>query len=79
MPKRLGIPVIIFTCALVAASIWLWWTLVINNADFGNYNDAIRLLMIAVIVLAFVMVGGCYAVYMGWSHEDLEKMDDVKR
>jgi hypothetical protein len=79
MPRKLGLPAIIVTCALVGASIWLWWTVVINNTDFGSYNDSIRLLMVAVIALAFAMVAGCYVAYMGWSHEDLESMGNVKK
>jgi hypothetical protein len=74
MPNKLGLPVVLVTCAMVAASIWLWVNVMVNNTDYGIHTDSIRFLTVGVVILTLVMLAGCYAVYQGWSQEDLESM-----
>jgi hypothetical protein len=76
MPNRLDLPSVVLTIVMIIVSIWVWWAVMMNNAEYG---DTVRLLTIIWVVLTFTMLAGCIIKYYGLTQEDLESMGDVKR
>jgi hypothetical protein len=74
MSKRVGLPALIVTIGLIAATIYLWYNLMVLNTDYGDYYILIQVLAIGVAGSAVLMSAGCYATYMSFSQEDLEKI-----
>jgi hypothetical protein len=74
MSKRIGLPVLIVTIGLIAATIYIWYNLIALNTDYGYYNISIRVLAIVVAGFSLLMASGCYATYRNFSEEDLEKI-----
>jgi hypothetical protein len=76
MSKRVGLPTLIVTIGLIAATIYLWYNLMVLNTDYGDYNLYIRVLAVAVLAFAVLMTAGCYAAYMQFSQEDMERIEE---
>lgn len=76
MSKRVGLPALIVTILLVAASIYLWYNLMVLNTDYGDYSLYIKILAAIILSFAVLMTLGCYATYMSFSQEDLKMIED---
>jgi hypothetical protein len=76
MSKKVGLPALIVTLVLTAATIYLWYNLMVLNTDYGDYNILIRVLAVAVAAFAIIMAAGCYAAYMQFSQEDMQRIED---
>lgn len=76
MSGKIHVPSFVITLGLVAISIYLCYNLMVLNTDYGSYHGAILVLAIAVLGITLMMVAGCYARYMEFSQEDLEKIGD---
>lgn len=55
MPNRLDLPSVVLTIVMIIVSIWVWWAVMMNNAEYG---DTVRLLTIIWVVLTFTMLAG---------------------
>lgn len=76
MSKKVGLPALIVTIGLIIASIYLWYNLMVLNTDYGDYSILIRVLAIAVAAFAILMAAGCYAAYMQFSQEDMQRIEE---
>lgn len=76
MSKRVSLPALIVTIGLIAASIYLWYTLMVLNTDYGNYLIYIQILASMVLAFALLMSLGCYAAYMDFSQEDMQRIEE---
>jgi hypothetical protein len=76
MSKKVGLAAVIVTLVLTVISIYIWYNLMVLNTDYGDYYILIRVLAIGIAGAAVLMAAGCYAAYMNFSQEDLEKIGD---
>lgn len=76
MSKKVGLPALIITLLLLALSIYLCYNLMVLNTDYGELHTFVLGLAVVSIVFAVMMLAGCYAVYMDFSQDDLEKIGD---
>ena len=76
MSKRVGLPALIVTIGLIAATIYLWYNLMVLNTDYGVNSNLIQFLAVAVLACTLLMSAGCYATYMQFSQEDMERIEE---
>lgn len=79
--SNVHIPSAILAVIMVIVSCYAYWELMIQNADFGEYNYTIRLIAILFFGLTLILCSGIVAQVYGFTNDDLKKMcdDELKK